>query len=153
MINKMTKQVTRSVVGVMESMFNFIVYEENTLGSVLTDLPDLLKNEHLRACKITFHGAYSGIIYLLVPIGVLAKMSANFMDQEAADLTEDITDGTLREALNMVAGDALTNMDEKSFTGLGIPEVIDPSSVPLVEDVAVLYSDQDLILSYVQMEA
>lgn len=150
MINTVLQHVASSIVEVMESMFNFVVHE-NKNGSAITNVDEIADVDSLRACKIDFHGTYSGNIYLLIPDNILIQMTNNFIGAEDTGLTEEEVVGTLKETLNMVAGDALTNVDETSYTGLGIPELIDPASLPFDQDFAVFSADQSLMYSFVEL--
>jgi len=119
------QKVTDSIFEVMETMFYLTVEERNDLGQDLSTLFDI---PTLRACRISFSGEFSGSIFLMVPRQVLEQMTRNFMGDDHQALTRELTDGTLMEALNMIAGNALTRMNKESYTGLGIPEMIDPAA-------------------------
>jgi len=130
----------------METMFYFTLEEKKTMASNLLDLFDPAS---LRTCCITFSGAYSGTIFLLIPLNVLTTMTENFLGEDEEELSEEHTDGTLKEALNMIAGNALTKVDEKSYMGLGIPEMIDSATLKLDNDDAVIFNTGEGIMASV----
>ncbi len=142
-------KVTNSIFEVMETMFYFTVEEKKRTApdvSVLTDV----KNS--RACKITFSGKQSGVMFLLIPQNVLDAMTRNFLGETEVHLSEEMTDGTLKEALNMIAGSALTQFDEESYMGLGIPEMVDPGTISFNDDAVVFNSEQGVIVSFVDID-
>lgn len=142
-------QVTNSIFEVMETMFYFTVEEKKTVDSDLLDLLDLFDLASLKACRITFSGTYSGAISLLIPLNVLTTMTENFLGEEEEDLSDEHTDGTLKEALNMIAGNALTKVDKKSYMGLGIPELIAPDTLKPDNNNAVVFNTSDGIMASV----
>ncbi|MFH2093900.1 MAG: chemotaxis protein CheX [Pseudomonadota bacterium] len=144
----LTQKVRDSIVEVMEAMFCFPVKEKKDR---MRDFSALLHIQSLRACRIAFSGQYSGAIFLLIPQNILTIMTRNFLGDDTDQLSEKITDGTLKEALNMIAGNALTKLDEQSYTGLGIPEMISVSSLSMDEDSVVFDTKDGLIASFVEI--
>lgn len=141
-------QVTNSIFEVMETMFYFMVEEKQEPGD---DLMALLDLSTLKACSIDFSGTVSGKIFLLIPSNILSAMTVNFMGQEAD--SEELLEGTLKEALNMVAGSALTKVDKESYMGLGIPELVDPADLDPGEEFSAFDTDQGVIASFIRLNA
>ncbi|MFH2059896.1 MAG: chemotaxis protein CheX [Pseudomonadota bacterium] len=141
--------VTSSIFEVMETMFYFTVEEKDTAASDLSDLFDI---QSARTCRITFSGQFSGAIFLLIPKNVLGTMTQNFLGEGSDNLSEELTDGTLKEALNMIAGSALTKFDEKSYMGLGIPEVVELANLSLDEESVIFNTGEGLIASFIQID-
>lgn len=127
MKKKLMTQVTNSIFEVLETMF-FLTVEQTPIagGSPAPGQGDV------RACSITFSGHFSGRIFLQIPLELLYTMTENFLGQDRDTLTDEHVDGTLKEALNMIAGDALTRIDQDSYMGLGIPEI---ESLPFSESM------------------
>lgn len=150
MKNTLMTKVTKSIFEVMETMFYFTLEEQENMASDLSDLFDI---QTLRACRIKFSGEVSGTISLFIPRTVLNTMTQNFMGEDSDTLAEELTDGTLKEALNMIAGSALTKVDEESYMGLGIPEMADASTVSWDADGAVFNTGKGLIGACVEMDA
>lgn len=73
------------------------------------------------------------------------------MGQGMASLSREYTEGTLKEALNMVAGNALTRVDETEYMGLGIPEIIPAPGPADVDDTVILTSGQGMVRAHVKL--
>lgn len=116
MKTELMNQVTISIFEVMETMF-FLTLEK--IKSPPAELPEPLKTS-----SITFSGAFSGTIFLGIPESLLRTMTENLLGQDIGSLTQAHVDGTLKEALNMIAGSALTKVDDTAYMGLGIPEIV-----------------------------
>ncbi|MCG8643848.1 MAG: chemotaxis protein CheX [Desulfobacterales bacterium] len=145
----MIHKVMNSIFEVMETMFYFTVEERNVPES---DLSVLFDGQDVRACKVTFSGEHSGAIFLLIPKNVLVSMTENFMGEDGANLSDELTDGTLKETLNMVAGNALTKVNEQSYMGLGIPEMVAPSLLPMNKDCVVFDTGKGLMAACIELE-
>ena len=141
-------KVTHSISEVMETMFNCMIQETRFTGP---SLPGMFDIQETRACRITFSGKNSGAIFLLIPRKVLITMTQNFMGEAINPLSEEITDGTLKEALNMIAGHALTRLDEQSYMGLGIPQIVDASALSMDEDGILLNTTEGVVASFVEL--
>ncbi len=148
MKKNLIQTVTNSIFEVMETMFFFTVEEKKNMGQELSSVFDI---QSLRACKITFSGDQSGAIFLMVPRIVLIPMTQNFMGEDGDQLSDELTDGTLKEALNMIAGSALTQLDKESYMGLGIPEMVDPETLVLEPDAVIFNTGQGVMASFVQL--
>lgn len=122
----LTGRVTDSIFEVMETMF-YLTVEEDTRP--VEDVSSLFDEKKLKACRITFSGKFSGAIYLLVGAKTLETMAAHFTGEDPDTMTDEHLDGALKEALNMIAGNALTKVDKQSYMGLGIPELVTPSDI------------------------
>lgn len=135
------KQVTDSIFEVMETMF-FLTLEE-------TDAREEHAG-HIKTAAVTFSGAYSGTISLSIPQNLLEEMTENFMGEDMDTLTADHVDGTLKEALNMIAGSALTRADKTAYMGLGIPEIVPPPA--RADDTVVLTTGSDTLVARVALD-
>ncbi len=134
-------QVMNSIFEVMETMF-FYSTEENKEDNI--DFEKRFDINNIKACQITFSGKKSGSVYLLIPLPILQNITSNFMGEDLDNLTEELLDGTLKEALNMIAGSALTKVDEKSYMGLGIPQMVEPKKINIDDVVVIDTSDGSL---------
>ena len=137
-------QVVNSIFEVMETMF-FLTLEEQNETSMDT-LPDPAS---FKTSAITFSGDFSGTIFLQVTQSLLETMTENFLGQDKDTLSTDHVEGTLKEALNMVAGSALTRVDNTVYMGLGIPEIVPGPGE--TDETAVLTSTQDLVLAHIKL--
>lgn len=141
------EKVRNSIFEVMETMF-FLAVEDKEMGPSPSDKFDL---QTLRSCRITFSGDPAGTIYFTVPQNVLETMTVNFMGEDNKDLTQEHTDGTLKEALNMIAGSALTQLNKEDYMGLGIPEMIDSNSFFSVPDGAIFDTGEGYIAVLIEL--
>ena len=136
------RHVTDSIFEVMETMFFMTLEEVKTQA----DLP-----RDRVASAISFSGKLAGTIYLEIPRSLLKTMTENFMGQDMDSLSQEYSDGTLKEALNMIAGSALTKVDPEDYMGLGIPEIIPSPAPSAVDETVVLSNAQDIMLAHVKM--
>lgn len=136
------KQVTTAIFEVMETMF-FMTLEE-------VKKPVRIPKNRV-AAAISFSGKISGAIFLEIPAPLLETMTQNFMGQDMDDLSPEYTDGTLKEALNMIAGSALTKVDPEDYMGLGIPEIIPSPDRSAVDETVILTTSQDIMLAHVKL--
>ncbi len=147
MKTQMMTQVTNSIFEVMETMF-FL-----TLEKTKAPVPETLSSDQssMKTAAITFSGDFSGTIFLGIPEPLLRTMTENLMGQDIDTLTPDHVDGTLKEALNMVAGSALTRIDKTVYMGLGIPEIVSPPAPDDIDETVVLSTTQDLLVAHVKL--
>lgn len=126
MMQNLTEQTAASTSEVMETMF-FLPVEPNS-GISIED-SGLCDSESIRAAGISFSGTVSGRIRIFIPESLLGMMAENFMGLNAEEVTAEDTAGTLTEALNMIAGNALRKVDDRFSSHLGLPEPIDPNEL------------------------
>jgi len=138
-------QVTNSIFEVMETMFFMTLEEVDPSQGQGQRAKDTL------ASSITFSGEFSGTIFLEIPESLLETMTENFMGQGVDTRSREYTEGTLKEALNMVAGNALTRVDETVYMGLGIPEIVNAPGSGDVDDTVILTSGQGVIIAHVKL--
>lgn len=143
---QLMRQVTRSIFEVMETMFFLTLEEQAGNGQVN---PPAGKGV-LKTSAITFSGAFSGTIFLSIPCPLLKNMTENFLGQDIDTLTDAHVDGTLKEALNMIAGSALTRVDNTAYMGLGIPEIVPPAPEE-VDETVILNSAEDILIAHVRL--
>lgn len=146
MNDTLTLQLNKSILDVMSTMFSMDVEQTDTIK--LDDF-NLSGARALRACRISFSGNYSGALFLLISKSILMAMTSHFTGDELS--SEDQTDGTLKEALNIVGGNALSTWNEQSELGLGIPEMVDISTLSIDEDVHIFEAEGGLIVAYVEL--
>jgi hypothetical protein len=70
---------------------------------------------------IEFKGSRSGSVSLFVPGPGLEEMSANILGLDANESSEEQVRDTLKEAINMMAGQMLSLLDGEGGFALGIP--------------------------------
>ncbi|MFO7753342.1 MAG: chemotaxis protein CheX [Desulfobacteraceae bacterium] len=134
MIKTLMHQIAISTSEVMETMF-FLPVEKNG-GISLEDTGLCSANETL-AAGISFSGAFSGRICIFMPDSLLKMMAENLMGLNPDDVTAEDTAGTLTEALNMIAGNALRKIDDRFSSHLGLPATVDPAEVKNLENMVI----------------
>lgn len=112
--------ITTSISEVMETMFFLPV----KIGSKIIFEESGIEENRSIACQLTFSGDTSGKLIIVAPSGLAAEMAENFMGEAKDQLTQDHLTGTLTEMLNMVCGNALSQVKPKVPYKLGIPEQI-----------------------------
>ncbi|MCG8529789.1 MAG: chemotaxis protein CheX [Desulfovibrionales bacterium] len=147
MTNELMIQVKNSIFEVMETMF-FL-----TLEQADTDSPppptDILAS---RGCSIPFTGTISGKIYFQVPLDLLELMAANFMGQSEEQLSTEEINGTLTEALNMIAGNALTRFNPDVYMGLGLPSIEPLPLQEAMDDTLVFLTQEGIMTAHIKLD-
>lgn len=145
MKTELMTQVTASIFEVMETMF-FL-----TLEPLGPEDAGSFTSKQLRTAAITFSGKFSGTIYLEIPLDLLEAMTRDFMGQDLGAVPAEHSDGTLKEALNMVAGNALTRVDETDYMGLGLPEIVASPAPGQIDSSVVLDSGQGCMAAHIRL--
>ncbi|MFH1156211.1 MAG: chemotaxis protein CheX [Pseudomonadota bacterium] len=131
-------RIVDSTSEVMETMFYMSVeYRKNlSLGETPlgTQIPE--------TCMLSFSGAMTGTLLLAMPAGVLEALSCSFLGAAQGDVTAAEKEGTLKEALNMITGNALSRMDPQKSHHLGIPEAAPFSRLTDLEDTMIFETSQ-----------
>jgi len=74
-------------------------------------------------------GTLKGSSYLLIPAGVVKEMTANFLGVAEKEINVQQEGDTVKEALNMVTGNMLSQFDKKGLLRIGIPQLIGESDL------------------------
>jgi CheY-specific phosphatase CheX len=114
--------IITSISEVLETMF-FMSLEFNE-PSALTDYINQAQDK-LEACYLDFKGKLSGRFLFIVPHGILSAMTQSFMGQDASQIDVSHREGTIKEIVNMIAGNTFRHFDDESVFNLAIPEIID----------------------------
>lgn len=114
-----------SISEVLETMF-FMTFDlkENAATDELPHSSEV----PLFISKIGFHGNFSGYFLLMIPENILRTMTVTFMGLDEGEITETHLNGTVLEAINMIAGNTFSNLDNQAIFDLGIPELIDKTT-------------------------
>jgi CheY-specific phosphatase CheX len=122
----LTTAMMTSISEVLETMF-FMSLEctvDQTRDSFLSAAPS-----ELSCCRIQYDGKVSGHFEFFMPESILAEMTSGFMGLEEDQINAQQLEGTLQEALNMIAGSTFTNFDNQAVFQLGIPETADLDTI------------------------
>jgi chemotaxis protein CheY-P-specific phosphatase CheC len=115
-----------SISEVIETMF-FMSLEFSDNASIETDV--IKDTENNIACRIDFSGKFSGYFIFIMPEKLILEMTESFMGLDRNDITEEHSSGTIKEAINMLAGSSLSAFDSTIVFDLSIPEIVDTSEV------------------------
>ena len=118
---KMIQAMKASISEVLEQMFFLpidVVDDHNGGSAKAIDAHQSI------AASIDFGGPSSGIFVLHIPSALAASITADFLGTDSDELTEDQITGTVKEMLNMLAGNSLSAYDTKASFNLNIPELI-----------------------------
>jgi len=118
--------MTNSISDVLETMFfmTLTIDEQADPKAFLASDGDALVASH-----IVFHGPFSGHFIFMVPKEILESMSKTFagLDSQKVSKVSEVSDahilGTISEAINMIAGNTFSNLNDQAIFKLGIPEI------------------------------
>jgi len=148
-LNKLMPPLTHSIFKVMENMFSLTVEEQKK--TMAPSLRAQASIEEIKASCITFSGAFSGTIFLEISLNLLKTMTNIFLDQSVTHLSEEYMEGTLKEALNMIAGDALTQINTTTQMGLGLPEIVQVSSSEKMDRSIIFNTPNGTITAHIRL--
>ncbi len=121
---KMTHAMMASISEVLEQMFFLpidVVDDHNGDNAKTIDAhPSIV-------ASIAFDGPAAGNFVLHIPSTLAASITADFLGTDSSELTDDQITGTVKEMLNMLAGNSLSTYDAQASFNLKIPELITPS--------------------------
>lgn len=120
------KAMTASISEVLETMF-FMTIDIN--DGVVPNAFVRESGENAFVSRINFGGKLSGTFFLVIPECMLRSMTETFMGLGAADVSETHLNGTVQEAINMIAGNTFSSLDNTAVYTLGIPEMTDLDSI------------------------
>lgn len=123
---EMMKTMKQAISDVMNKMF-FLPVQFNEKGLALHEW--FSNEQQLVGAAISFTGPSSGFSYLLIPAGVAREITANFLGIAEKTITEIQERDTVKEALNMIAGNMLSQFDRKGVHRIGIPQLINESDL------------------------
>jgi CheY-specific phosphatase CheX len=135
MMKKILTAMKTSISEVMETMFFLPVefVEEPALKQIKA-----LKGRQGKACRLDFSGDCSGSVFLLVPRQLLMEMAENFIGESGESMGEDLLDGTLTEAVNMMAGNALRKVKSTVPFEVSIPKLVPVADFPETEGTLII---------------
>ena len=110
-----------SISNVLETMF-FLPLEFSSLESA-----EALRGgerAQMVAASLKFSGPFSGVFYLYLPANMAGYLTSKFLGQKEENITHEQVEETVKEILNMIAGDTFNKLDDHATFNLGIPERI-----------------------------
>jgi CheY-specific phosphatase CheX len=138
--------MTTSISEVLETMFfmTIDISDETEPSSFIESTP-----ENLMVSKIIFSGPLSGNFLFMVPENILRDMTQIFMGIDEEEVTNTHLTGTLSEGINMIAGNTFSKLDDQAVFNLGIPEILEATTIsnhepiPGSEDIFILIETPD----------
>lgn len=79
-------------------------------------------------CEIGFSGKVNGKMQIFMPDRLIRTVTENFMGQDPDSIEESLLEGTLKEVINMAAGNTFSIYDSNEVFNLSIPEMIEGSA-------------------------
>lgn len=113
--------VKASISEVLETMFFLPVEFPVEVG--YEKLWGAQKKESLVA-KLIFNGYFVGELIFFIPRDLAVSLTDSFLGEDESAVSEDHVNETVKEIINMIAGSAFGNYDDKVMFDLGIPEIV-----------------------------
>jgi CheY-specific phosphatase CheX len=117
-----------SISEVLETMF-FMTIEPSEVDEWADSVDETSEEKHF-ASRIEFSGPLSGYFVLSIPESILSTMAEMFMGVDADEVTETQCTGIISEAINMIAGNTFSKLDDQAVFNLDIPTLVDASALP-----------------------
>ena len=80
-------------------------------------------NKEIFASKLNFSGPFSGHFRFIIPGDLALSITSSFMGMTEDDISQDMITGTVKEIVNMLAGNTFSAYDEQAVFSLDIPEI------------------------------
>jgi len=74
--------------------------------------------------KLNFEGPFSGYCALYIPKKLALSISADFMGKDKESISDDQVRGTVKEIINMIAGNTFSIYNQQAVFNLEIPELV-----------------------------
>lgn len=82
------------------------------------------EKDEIVVTKLNFNGLFSGFFIFIIPNELALSLTANFMGEDEENIHQDQVGDTVKEILNMIAGNIFSNFDDQVVFDLDIPELI-----------------------------
>lgn len=117
---KMTQAMRASISDVLETMFftpvDFLCTSEG--------VAEPMGAKRLIAVRLAFSGPAGGYFRLRVPEALAITISADFLGVDPTTLSAEDVSGTVKEMVNMLAGNTLSLYDGRAVFDLKVPELL-----------------------------
>jgi CheY-specific phosphatase CheX len=117
------KAVKASISEVLEKMF-FLPLEFAEEKSPAELWPSG-SDEGMIAVNLVFQGPFSGRYCFIIPKPSALALTASFLGEDRKQITPEQVAETVKEIINMIAGNTFGIFDEKAVFNLGIPQFVD----------------------------
>ncbi len=126
MMKNLMEVMKISISEVLETMFYLAIEFPDDLSP---DKLEAIKKNITMGCKLNVTGSVSASFMLFIPDSLLLDMTQGFMGEDEENCTKEYLEGTLKETLNMIAGNALKSLETEESPDLHIPEIIEISEM------------------------
>ncbi|RZB38363.1 MAG: hypothetical protein SRB2_00111 [Desulfobacteraceae bacterium Eth-SRB2] len=117
----LTTAMKNSISDVLETMFFLSLdYPDDV------DIHELWSREKdpIITAKLNFSGPLSGYAVFCIPKKLALSITADFLGKDKADIYDDQINGTVKEIINMIIGNAFSMYDPEAVFDLGVPELV-----------------------------
>ncbi len=117
----LTAAMTDSISNVLETMFFLPLDISDTIRVNMLKTP---ANDAIIATRLGFSGPFKGHFGFFIPKKLAKSLTADFLGQDPNSISDDQTEETVKEIINMLAGDTLSSYDSQAVFDLQIPELV-----------------------------
>jgi CheY-specific phosphatase CheX len=117
----MTMKMKQAISNVLETMFFLPVQFIEDACPLKEWFPG---DQVLIGATIRFTGPVSGSYFLLIPDDMAKEITINFLGFSKEEISDPQEKDTIKEALNMIGGYILSQIDKADEFQLGIPEIV-----------------------------
>jgi CheY-specific phosphatase CheX len=132
--------VKTSISEVLEKMFFLPLDFYDTADS--GKFPDL-DIKKLMNCRLDFGGPFSGFFLLFIPMRLAQSMTADFVGENESNVSPEQVTETVKEIVNMIAGNAFSIYDEQAVFNLDIPKMVSPDKA----EAEIKTSNEDIFIA------
>jgi CheY-specific phosphatase CheX len=116
----------RSISEVLEKMFFLPV---DFPGTSEREWTGLCRQEKFMITKLAFNGPFSGHFLFFLPEKMTSSLAAGFLGEEEHHVTMEHRADTVKEIVNMIAGNMFSILDNHAIFNLDIPVMVEPSDM------------------------
>ena len=108
-----------SISEVLETMFFLPMdFKDDVKAAALWDA----EKGGISAVRLEFKGPLTGAIIFTVPNQLALSITANFLGIDEEETVKEHSTETIKEIVNMVAGNTFSKFDDQAVYNLGVPE-------------------------------
>ncbi len=128
MDQQMMTNLRQAISSVLETMFFMPVQitDEGGFGDKWSQ-----QNTKLWHAVVRFSGPANGSFFLLVPASLAQEITANFLGLDETEVEPGQESDTVKEALNMIGGFVLSQVQKADEYQIGIPEIVSENPADL----------------------
>jgi len=112
----------QAISSVLETMFFLPVQIVEVEDKSMRD--NWLQHKKIWHVAVRFNGPVSGFFFLLVPAKMAREITANFLGLDETEVEPSQEADTVKEALNMIGGYVLSQVEKADDFQISIPEIV-----------------------------